>query len=124
LPAFKTSDFNPWTYSFNALMSARNALTMALPAELPGDFFLAAGRFLAAGFAAFFLTTGRAAFLLTAFFVTAGFDAFFFAAGAAAFFFAATFFFTAGFLALGFDFTAFFAVAIIKSPHVNLRLSL
>ena len=128
LMAARTSFFNPWICFCNAFI-------LALAAELAEDFFLAAGRFLAAGLAAFFLTAGRVAF-----FLAAGRVAFFLAAGrvaflAATFFLAAglftTFFFTAGLLAFfftadlvafGFGFAAFFAVAIVQSPHVNLRM--
>jgi len=120
LLAARTSFFNPATCFCNAF-------TLALAAELAEDFFLAAGRFLAAGLAAFFLTAGRVAFLLVAgrvaFFLAA---TFLLAAGLlATFFFTAglrAFFLTAGFLAFGFGFAVFFAVAIVQSPHVNLRM--
>ncbi|MDH3631665.1 MAG: hypothetical protein OER98_11150, partial [Gammaproteobacteria bacterium] len=110
LLAARTSFFNPATCFCNAF-------TLALAAELAEDFFLAAGRFLAAGLAAFFLTAGRVAFLLVAgrvaFFLAATFllaagllATFLLAAGLlATFFFTAglrAFFLTAGFLAFGF----------------------
>jgi hypothetical protein len=119
LLAARTSFFNP-------RICFCNAFILALAAEPAEDFFLAAGRFLAAGLAAFFLTAGRVAF-----FLAAGRVAFFLAAGrvaflAATFFLAAglltAFFFTAGLVAFGFGFAAFFAVAIVQSPHVNLRM--
>ena len=59
LMAARTSFFNP-------RICFCNAFILALAAELAEDFFLAAGRFLAAGLAAFFLTAGRVAFFLAA----------------------------------------------------------
>lgn len=135
LPRASARLLAPRTSFFNPRICFCNAFILALAAELAEDFFLAAGRFLAAGLAAFFLTAGRAAFFLAAgrvaflaatFFLAAGlFTTFFFTAGFVAFFFTAglrAFFFTAGLVAFGFGFAAFFAVAIVQSPHVNLRM--
>ena len=110
LMAARTSFFNPWICFCNAFI-------LALAAELAEDFFLAAGRFLAAGLAAFFLTAGRVAFFLAAGRVAFLAATFFLAAGLLT-----AFFFTAGLVTFGFGFAAFFAVAIVQSPHVNLRM--